>query len=238
MDDFVRQYLSLFRLTLACNESDLQAVHRLRYDVYVNDRHWEPENSAQLEKDEYDERSKHILMRFIPTGEALGTARLILPLNESLHKSYPIQDVCFHSNFLNRHWIRKHPEFSRFAISKKVRDRSLAWATELFPKSKLSYLFGRALSFGLIALMTQYIRSNNFDGSCAVLEPSLIRLLIRNGLSVHLLGKPVEYHGVRQACYFKATDLDELLANQGSDLAKLILYFCDSQESSYEKTMV
>jgi N-acyl amino acid synthase of PEP-CTERM/exosortase system len=44
---------------------------------------------------------------------------------------------------------------------------------------------------------------------CAVMEPTLLRLLARLGIHFHNLGPKVQYHGMRQPCF---SDLDELLA--------------------------
>jgi len=44
---------------------------------------------------------------------------------------------------------------------------------------------------------------------CAAMEPSLLRMFARWGIHLQKLGKPVEYHGLRQPTY---ADLNELLS--------------------------
>lgn len=235
MNQFIHQYQSLFEVKIAHSPQELKAVHQLRYDVYVKERQWEPENERELEFDQFDSSSSHLIMLFKPLNLPLGTARMIMPNVQHLHKSYPMQTVCHHANFLNRQWIRTHPEFSRFAISKKAREECLNYAKQHLNDTERSYFFGRALSFGLIAKMVQYLKTHNFEGVCAILERPLLRLLTSNGLLAHKLGKLVEYHGMRQPCFFQFASLNLLIHKPESDLAKLIYLLNPSSVPSETK---
>lgn len=237
MNHFTHQYLTLFDVKIARSDHDLKKVHQLRYEVYVKERQWEPENADHLEIDTYDSDAHHLLMTFKPFNMALGTARIILPDKNKLHNSYPMQSVCFHSNFMDRQWVASHPEFSRFAISKAARESCLNYTSKYFPNLETQYFFARALSFGLIAKMTHHLRIHHYEGVCAILERPLVRLLNANGLAVHKLGKPVEYHGLRQPCYFEVKNLTELISKPEGDLAQLIYYLCNQPVISTDTKM-
>ena len=237
MSNFTDDYQSLFDVKIARSDEDLKKVHQLRYEVYVKERQWEPENDSGLEVDPFDTDAHHLLMTFKPLGLPIGTARLILPNQSNLNKSYPMQRVCFHAQSLDRHWVSSHPEFSRFAISKQARENCLDYAKESFQEFDLKYLFSRALSFGLIAKMTEHLRRHRFEGICAILERPLIRLLTSNGLSVHTLGKPVEYHGLRQPCFIQVHRLKEMIHKPESDLAQLIMTLCGKNMSANDTKM-
>jgi N-acyl amino acid synthase of PEP-CTERM/exosortase system len=53
-------------------------------------------------------------------------------------------------------------------------------------------------------------RANGIDYLCAIMDPALLRLLGRLGIHFTLVGKPIEYHGLRQPCY---SELGLLLAS-------------------------
>ena len=234
MEFFIPLYQSLFDVKVAKTDKDIQSVKELRYQVYVNEKKWEPENIKNIECDHFDDRSIHLIMKFKPTDIPVGTVRLILPNKNKLHRSYPIQTCCCHSNLLNRHWLQQHPELSRFAIPKNIREtcmksREFTAVLSQFGNNidEMMRSIARGLSFGLIAKSAQVGRLYGYDGLSAVLEPSLFRLLQRNGLNIEKLGEVVEFHGQRQPCYFEFKTLDELLDDPLTNLSQLIKHVCN-----------
>ena len=237
MNTFIPLYESLFEVKIAETDSEIKAVQNLRYQVYVEERQWEPENETQLERDTYDSQSIHLLLIFKPENIPIGTARIILSNPSNIHRSYPVQEVCNHPMFWDRSWVRQHPEFSRFAIPKKRREYCLSHPLVLEAISncggdekKTLFNLAMGLSFGLITKMAEVLRFKHFDGTCAVLEKSLLRLLSKNGLRVTPLGKPVEHHGVRQPCYIEVNCLENLVSNPDTLLGQMIYRYCLNQE--------
>lgn len=237
MNTFIPLYESLFEVKIAETDSEIKAVQNLRYQVYVEERHWEPENETKLERDSYDSHSIHLLLIFKPEKLPVGTARIILSNPAKLHKSYPVQTVCNHPMFWDRSWVQQHPEFSRFAIPKNRREYCLshplvldAIANQQEDQKKTLYNLAMGLSFGLITKMAEVLRFKHFDGTCAVLEKSLLRLLSKNGLRVTPLGEPVEHHGLRQPCYIEVDRLDNLVSNRDTLLGKMIYQYCEHEE--------
>jgi len=246
MTAFITLYESLFEVKIANTPQDIEALERIRYQVYVNERHWEPENHRQRERDKYDNQAVHVLMTFKPEGVPLGTARIILPNERNLHHSYPVQGVCHHPIFLDRYWVKQHPEFSRFAIAKNAREYCLSHPiiTEKINALKLDerstrFQLAMGMSFGLISKITSVLRARQLEGTCAVLEKSLVRLLTKGGLNITELGQPVEHHGLRQPCYLDVQKLSRLVTRPDSLLAQLIYHDCsvslpNTQEVVYQ----
>ncbi len=235
MTAFITLYEGLFEVKIARTEQDMEAVERIRYQVYVKERQWEPENKRERERDTYDDHATHLIMSFKPEQIPLGTARIILPNAADLHHSYPIQDVCHHPIFLDRHWVKQHPEFSRFAIAKNAREYCLSHpiideriASLGLNERSARYQLAMGMSFGLISKITSVLRENNLEGTCAVLEKSLIRLLTKGGLNISTLGQPVEHHGLRQPCYMDVQQLSRLVTNTDTLLAQLIYHDCST----------
>jgi N-acyl amino acid synthase of PEP-CTERM/exosortase system len=65
-----------------------------------------------------------------------------------------------------------------------------------------------ALVRGLVALSAQL----GVTHWCAVMEPSLLRLLRATSIFFENFGPPVEYHGLRQPCYNGVGDILDRVA--------------------------
>lgn len=182
------------------NTPDLVSeAFRLRHQVYCLERGYE-QSLDEMEKDEYDCQSHHVVLCKRASGEVIGTARLILPIASKHHASFPMQQVCSPHTFKGLPF-RGMAEVSRFAISKERRGLSVA-ATSL---SRL------ALVQGLVQL-SQEIGVTHW---CAMMERSLLRLLRASAIHFTPLGEPVEYHGLRQPAYCQvATMLDRMAYEQ------------------------
>ncbi|MEY6432083.1 PEP-CTERM/exosortase system-associated acyltransferase [Thioalkalicoccus limnaeus] len=111
---------------LARDSSELEAVYRMRYQVYCVERGFVSAAHCPggVERDEYDDHSIHILATH-RSGHPAGTARLVLPSP----LGFPLMRYCTFSGeyeFLNdpRHpALAKFAEISRLAVSKTFRQR-------------------------------------------------------------------------------------------------------------------
>ncbi len=177
----------------------LRQAYQLRYQVYCQERAFLPGRDG-IETDDYDARSRHALLRWRATGEAIGTVRMVLPQAQEGVDDFPVERVC------NRAFMHGFPrlrtgEVSRFALSK----RHSAMVRELNPEAaallRLSLLQG-ALWLSAKAGLTHWL---------AIMQPTLLRLLAGDGLYFKPLGAMVEYHGHRQP----------VVANLGAMLARV-----------------
>jgi N-acyl-L-homoserine lactone synthetase len=172
-------------IALADSPRLVRAAHRLRYQVYCVERGFEAGHNG-LEIDEFDCRSRHVVLQQRRTGQILGTVRLVLPLRESLHDSFPVQRLC-DETVLPQIPLLTTAEVSRFAISKYRNGMSPA-AVPLMRLGLVQGIMRLSSELGL----THWL---------AVMERSLLRLLQSTAIHFQPFGPLVEHHGTRQPAY-------------------------------------
>jgi N-acyl-L-homoserine lactone synthetase len=189
-----------FELVHADTPALLDDVFRLRYQVYCLERGFEPAQGGR-ETDLADAFSAHALVREQSTGRAIGTVRLIAPAIAGSGSSarMPIWGITGPAAW--HHLPRAETaEISRFALSKRVRVESGV------SDSMLRLLLMR----GVVALSGQL----GLTHWCALLEPSLLRLLRPSGISFQPVGVAVEHHGLRQPVVGVIRDVLDQMARE------------------------
>ena len=171
---------------------ELTEIYRLRHQVYCTERGFLPGDDG-LETDEFDSHSRHIGLFHRPTDELVGTARLVLPKSDPKETSFPMQEVSAPELLANLP-KRTTAEVSRFAISKQRRNDAS------------SALMRLTLVQGLVTLS----RELGVTHWCAVMEPTLLRLLRMTSIHFRPLGPVVDYHGWRQPCFNSLNSLLDL----------------------------
>ena len=191
----LREIEDQFEVKIVNDLSLLRQVYELRYQVYCTERGFEKgaqqPGQAGMEFDDFDVRSRHIALIDRQTSELVGTARMVRSVPGSLRSSFPMQTVCSPSLF-NKLPLDTTVEVSRFAISKQRRSATSA------------VLMRMGLVQGLVRLSAEL----GVTHWCAVMEPTLLRLLRMTSIYFEPLGPLVEYHGLRQPCF---NSLDGLL---------------------------
>jgi N-acyl-L-homoserine lactone synthetase len=191
----VRQEVSV---ELADTPELIREAHRLRYQVYCLERGYKLDGEG-LEIDEYDTRAHHVVLCHRRSGEVLGTARLVLPSATSPDHSFPVQHVC--QIPLGEHLpIGSTAEVSRFALPKQREGVSRATAA--------------VMRLGLVQGLVRMSRELALTHWCAVMEPSLLRLLQMTAIHFQPLGAPLDYHGIRQPCF---ADINTILARMARE---------------------
>ena len=176
-------------------------AYLLRYQVYAHEHGFEkPEDHPEeREKDEYDERSLHVLLRHRRSGIVVGTARIVLPDADNPTNSFPVQTVSSHPILHDPEVAAHAVEFSRLAISRERLKRCHVGKT-----GKISQLLAKQLppylSVGLIAGVIELASENGYPTLFAVMEPFLIDNLGRIGIEFPFVDAPVDYHGLRHPC--------------------------------------
>jgi len=210
-------YNSYFEMVPAETEEQRKEAFRLRYEVYCVEHPYEDpaQNPGGLETDRYDAFSVHSILIHKPSREVVGTVRLILPQPEADRTLLPIREVCRHELIVHDNPELPHAktaEISRFSVSKKFRRRTQDEVTSV------GSFFGPEddprrhipnLSLGLMQAVIAMAAQNGVTHLCAVLEPTLLRMLRRLGIHFINLGPAVMYHGRRQPCF---THIDAYLA--------------------------
>lgn len=175
-------------------KATLRQAQQLRYDVFCRERNILPGRDG-IETDFYDNRARHVVLRHRRSDRLVGTVRVVHGIRDNPWASLPIQHVC--DPALLRHLpLGFTGEVSRFAL---CRERA--------PSDGRSGLLLR------LALMQGVLRASRELGLthwCAVMEPSLLRLLRTASVNFEAIGPIVEYCGLRQPAF---AHIDTLLIN-------------------------
>jgi N-acyl amino acid synthase of PEP-CTERM/exosortase system len=220
MNDVVAAFNEYFEVIYPDTPELLREVFRLRYRVLCIEQRLPGFDAScypeEYECDSYDDHSAHILLRHSPSGDFVGTARLILPDPRDPEKPFPIErhtrfdPALFDINSLPRQHIA---EISRLLVGRRFRRRKEdnekveGEATVEERSIKKQRRFPHpilALVVGIIRMSAQH----NITRCLSVMDPSLNRLLVPFGLQFDAIGPLIEYHGVRRPYHI---DLQKML---------------------------
>lgn len=176
-----------FAVEIADTAAALQDAQALRYEVFCRERNILPDpTGTTFEADRFDDDAHHVLLRRRADGEVVGTTRLVtLPPGET-SPAFPMQRYCALSIFQGMA-IERLGEVSRFALSTQRR-------TPGTPSDSL-------LRLGLMRGILKVSRELGLTHWCALMEPSLLRLLQSSGVRFVPRGPIVEAYGLRQPCF-------------------------------------
>jgi N-acyl amino acid synthase of PEP-CTERM/exosortase system len=202
-------YDRIFEAVPADTDALRDECYRVRYQVYCVENKFEPADDKPdgRERDAFDARAWHGLLRFRRTGACVGTIRIIPP-DEAAgpEAALPMYQICA-ANGVKPGALPPAGstlEISRFAISKEFRKRADdALYGRVYDREELARDDRRMiphLTLGLMRLALELSRGRDAKYVCAVMEPTLIRLLGRLGIHWQAIGPMVEHHGLRQPC--------------------------------------
>ncbi|MCS6786977.1 MAG: PEP-CTERM/exosortase system-associated acyltransferase [Thiobacillaceae bacterium] len=207
-----------FEIVHADTESLRQEVYRLRYQVYVLEAGFErPEDFPDgLERDAFDARADHYLLRHRATGLYAATARMILPDPDDPMRPYPIELHCridADKKVARPEQRLRLGEVSRFAVSKAFKRRlgeggstgGLAEQVDRYLQPDERRILPH-LSIGLLAAAVRSMHMHGLTYCYAAMEMALFRLVTHLGLAFHPIGPTVEYHGPRLPCLTHANE--------------------------------
>lgn len=213
---FAAAYDRHFTAVRAHSTALLDRAYRLRYQVYcVENRYEDPSRHPdRREVDDDDDRSVHTLLLHRRSGDAAGTARVILPRRER-DRALPIERILSLAGRPPLEFVpwQHTAEVSRFAVSKRFRRRcgeergaDLCFAPDPSPAPGERRLMPY-ITFGLLQGILGICVERGITHLAAVMEPPLVRLLARLGLEFEPVGGLVEHHGLRQPCVAGLGDL-------------------------------
>jgi N-acyl amino acid synthase of PEP-CTERM/exosortase system len=210
-----------FKVVIVDKPPLLQAVYRLRYQVYCVERSFERSEAhpEQMETDVYDLHSVHAALVHKTSSTVCGCVRLVLPGTGAL----PIWDIVTDSarRYLNCLPQASTAEVSRYAVSKLLRrrsgerevpdahffDRQAPDCRRLLPHMTIGLMLG-------VAILS---KTNGISHLCAVMAPALLKLLRAIGMEFAHAGPIVNHHGIRQPCFAEVTDLLQGLRQRNPD---------------------
>lgn len=224
IDNFNHRFAVISADTPALQEQ----AFRLRYQVYCIENSFEDPDDHPLEQemDEYDARSVHSIIIDRPSHSVTGTVRIILPDQDAIDKSFPIQKVCSHPLLQSHRHLRqtRAAEISRFAVSKefcrRAADRHPFRRQTDFRNERRASMPN--ITLGLINGVIRMSMEHGITEWFAVMEPTLLRLLARFGIYFSPIGPMVNYHGMRQPCYANIESLLNRVRKEKSDVWEII----------------
>ncbi len=180
----------------------LREAYQLRWQVYCVERRFLVGQNG-IEYDEYDDFARHAVVRWRPTGEVVGTVRLVLPKTPPGGNDFPLQHVCDPAVL---HGLPRATmgELSRFSLAKQLTRQVRCMSAQTSSLLRLA-LLRAAVWLSAEAGHTHLL---------AVMEPTLLRLLRASGIHMVPLGPLVDYHGLRQPV---VADLVPTLARVGHE---------------------
>jgi N-acyl amino acid synthase of PEP-CTERM/exosortase system len=202
LENLLARYNRDYECQLADNPDLVRRAFETRYQVYCVENHFESaaEHGDGLESDEYDGRSSHCVLTYRPTGEVMGTVRLILPAGGRLD-SFSMRGIAEKTGGNLPIPAASTAEVSRFSISKRSRPETSSHGHNLREMAGALRRAEPLMSLGLIQGLVRMSAMHRITHWCAVMEPKMLRMLSAMGIHFIPVGEPVEYHGLRQLCY-------------------------------------
>jgi N-acyl amino acid synthase of PEP-CTERM/exosortase system len=230
MNDITAAFHEYFEIVIADAPVLLNQVFNLRYQVLCVENEYPDVDASsypdQLERDEYDDRSLHLLLRHRPSNTFVGTTRLIFSIDAD--QKFPVE---LHTQFYpidaNMNVPRKQAvEISRFVILSKFFRR----------KDDLNFMAGNSAKplerdgrrrfphpmLGLAVGVIQLCAKNNIYHWFSAMNPALNRLLGFYGMQLNPIGPLVNYHGLRRPYYVCLLDVLERMHANHRDIWELV----------------
>lgn len=207
-----------------------EEAYRLRYQVFcIETGIFDPaKNPGELERDEFDDHAVQGLLLHRATGMTVGTVRLVLPRAGAKTGCLPIHRVCRDPRIFDRDFLPLNSTFElgRFAISKTLRrridDGSVSSADGPDHKDDDPTRVLPHICLSLLTIALQMGIAHGIETVCAVMEPSLLRLVERFGFHFNKLGPEVSYYGLRQPVYGRVGPMLRAVRQERPDIWGLI----------------
>ena len=194
--------------------------YQLRYQVFCLETGFEDASKYPdgLEKDEFDDRSEHFIVRSKSSGEWLATARLILPGEGAL----PIERYCKVSR--NCPPFAETAELSRLLIPTHIRRRNRGGKMVRTPGSArrspslVAYQDRqqtKKILVELIRSMAAYGLERNIPGAAFFITRALARILVQMGIGLRVIGNPCRHRGIRFPYISSAAEVYATLSRLG-----------------------
>ena len=194
-----------FELVQADSPQLKDEVYRIRHRIYCEELGFERPRFDGRERDEFDDHSRHLLLRSVKTGVAMGCIRLVLAPPDRPEAQLPFERICgtvidrraFDPTDLRRDRIA---ELSRLALAPEFRRRRRGESgTESGHRS-----FGTPahpgfpyVQLGLYLGATALAEQLGIETIFLLTEPRLLAHFHKLGFPIRQIAGPVEHRGLR-----------------------------------------
>lgn len=193
-----------------CDTSESKLInYRTRYQVYCLETEFEDPSRFpdRLERDSYDSKSAHFVVRCKHTGQWVAAARLIFGLPNEL----PFWKRCSVSDNSKFAMMPQSVELSRLCILNSYRKAVLkAEASAGSTVGNVVNVRARRkepeILMGLLRAMVQFSKLYGVKNWFAMQSPSLTRAVQLMGFSLTTIGPAVEHRGLRVPVYSTVED--------------------------------
>lgn len=197
---FYKSFYQKFTFYTTENPDELDELHRLRYQVYIEEYKYIDKNLSEngREKDIWDPFSVHFVIRDLEK-EIAATVRLIL----DSPNGFPIEK---HFNIdinVNSYQKKKLAEISRLIVAKEFRRHHLMLV--------------------LIKGMYLYVKKHNIQNIFSVMDERLLPVLIKIGVPFKKIGKASLYQGYTFPCLLNIQELEDELRENNRRLYRYLI---------------
>lgn len=223
--DLVQPYHEYFTITMADTDELRKEVFRLRYDVYCQELGWEDPGKFPdgLERDVYDDVSRHCLLTHKRSGMYAGTVRMVMTHDSEVEPPIPLVSHCEGKLFdgplrPDRLPSGSYGEISRLALRSEFRRRA---QEDTNPEGHGEHLFEWTqderrrfphIALGLYLGASAVGLADGASGVYAMMEPRLARHLRFAGIRFEQVGVPIEFRGLRAPYYISRKALFRYLS--------------------------
>lgn len=203
-------FFDYFSLELADRDELLDESFRLRYQVYVDEMHFERAEDFPTgrERDPFDPRALTVLLRHNASGLVMGCVRLIVADPADVGRPFPFEIVAGEQIARRSEVFLSTPrkrigEVSRLAVAKEFRRRKSDQEMGLFAVQELGSFAEDSRrrnippALGLVFAAAWLGVEIGLHAVFVMMELRLARLLRSLGLTFNQVADPVEYHGLR-----------------------------------------
>nr|WP_281720629.1 PEP-CTERM/exosortase system-associated acyltransferase [Nitrosomonas nitrosa] len=230
MNDIAAAFHEYFEIVTADTPELQKEVFSLRYKIWcIKECFFNPSDFPdELEKDEYDNQSIHLLLKHKASDSFIGTARLVLSDTSYKYDKFPLElHTQFYPVYSGMHIDRPHTiEISRFAILSDFFRRRDDLNFAVGKISKHRDTSGRRRfphpMLGLAVGIIQMCAKRNIYYWFSAMDPVLNRLLGFYGMQLNPIGPLVNYYGKRRPYYVCILDVLERMYQNHRDIWELV----------------
>lgn len=241
MSELYDAYQKYFEIVIAETPELKDIVYQVRYQVLCEEQRIPgfdgDDYPDHLEKDDFDDRSIHALLKHKSSGKFIGTVRLVLADVYAPEKPFPVESYAD----LNLEYLKEKniprlytAEISRALVVKEFQRRKgdlLYQETEEKkangqPPIALNQHRERRVSANisliLMAAVVQMSVKHGAENWLSFINPSLNRLLGKSGMDFVPIGPLIECHGLRQPFFARMADILDRTYNEYQDVWEIL----------------